>query len=204
METSPILLSLLLLWSFVFGCVLGALNDANRIVRVFLGVSYSKRKFSRLYEAKLPVINRPLKAGNGKPCGRLLAAVIFFQDILLFSAAGIGTVLLNYEFNQGRFRIYTILGIAVGFLLYYFTVGKIVMTVSEGLAFFIKAVFVVIFAAICRPFAIFGRFLGKKIKKIIRFLNIAIANIEKKLYNIIVKKKFLEKAEKGLLENKKK
>jgi len=85
-------------------------------------------------------------------------------------------------------------------LLYYFTIGKVVMTLSEGIAFFIKATFLVVFSIAFRPFAVLGAFFTKKFKKITVFFNIAIANIHKKLYNKYRRKDMIKKSLKGFLK----
>ena len=203
MEISPFLLALLLGWSFVWGVSLGVLNDVNRIIRVFCGEVYSKKYFGKLYELTLPIINKPIGRRQSRIGKKSLSVLIFFQDIIFFAIAGIGITILNYEFNEGRFRFFTVFAVILGFVIYYFTVGKIVMMLSEGIAFFIKATILIVFSAFLRPFAKLGHFFAKKMKKIALFLNITIANIQKKLYNINRKKKMIKKSSMGFLKIKK-
>ena len=66
MEISPFLLSLLLGWSFVWGVILGVLNDVNRIIRVFCGEVYSKKHFGKLCSVHIRG-NAPLNRGNSSP-----------------------------------------------------------------------------------------------------------------------------------------
>jgi hypothetical protein len=200
MEISPFLLTLLLSWSLAFGLILGVLNDVNRIIRVFGGVKYSEKRFGKLYELVLPVVHQPLLRKENKFHKKALAVLIFFQDIIFFIVASIGIILLNYEFNEGRFRFFVVVAVILGFLLYYFTVGKVVMAVSEGIVFFIKSTLLVVFSVVFRPFAIFGGFL---MKKITLFSNIAIANIQKKWYNKYKKKDIIHKSLNGFLKIKK-
>ena len=200
MEISPFLLALLLGWSFVWGVILGVLNDVNRITRVFCGKVYSKKYFGKLYELTLPIVNRPIERKESGLRKKSLSVLIFFQDIIFFAIAGIGITVLNYEFNEGRFRFFTVFAVVSGFIIYYFTVGKIVMMLSEGIVFFIKATILIIFSAICRPFVILGHFWAKKLKKTTLFLYITIANIQKKLYNINRKKKMIKKSSTGFLK----
>lgn len=203
MEISPFLLTLLLLWSFAFGLILGVVNDLNRIIRVFCGVKYSEKRFGKLYELVLPVVRRPLIRKENNFHKKALAVLIFFQDIAFFIFASVGIILLNYEFNEGRFRFFVVIAVILGFLLYYFTVGKVVMTVSEGIAFFVKATLLVIFSVALRPFAALSTFFIKKIKKIALFLNITIANTQKKLYNKYRRKDMIQKSLNGFLNNRK-
>ena len=203
MEISPFLLTLLLAWSFVFGVILGVVNDVNRIIRVFCGVRYSQKRFGKLYELVLPVVHRPLSRNENKFHKNALSVLIFFQDIIFFIIASIGMILLNYEFNEGRFRFFTVFAVIFGFLLYYFTIGKVVMMVSEGIAFFVKATILIVFSALFRPFVWIGRYVVDKFKKITLFSNIAIENIRKKLYNKYRKKDMIKKSLIGFLKTKK-
>lgn len=171
MEISPYMLTLLLIYSFLFGMSAGAFNDISRIVRAFLGVRYSGKRFDKLYAVKLPLVGR-LEADREQKLRkrRALSVLIFFQDILLFIYLGCGTVILNYYLNRGQLRLYTVAAVAAGFALYYFTLGKIVMLLSEGIIFFIRAISLILFYIISRPFIlIFGavlRILRSVLKKL--------------------------------------
>ena len=159
MEISPYMLMLLLIYSFVFGVSAGAFNDINRIIRAFLGVSYSRCGFEKLYTKKLPFLRKPLERKRvGAAKRKLLSVIIFFQDILLFVYLGGGVVVLNFYLNRGQFRLYTIGAALAGLALYYFTVGKIVMLASEAIIFFIRATLKVVLFIIFRPvFLIFRK-----------------------------------------------
>jgi len=198
MEISPYYLFLLLLHSFFFGGFLGVLNDVNRIVRVFFGVSYSQKSFRSLYARDLPIIRRPLVLREqGIVKKGALSVLIFFQDLLLMTVGGVGTVLLQYEYNSGRFRFFCLPALIFGFLLYYFTVGKLVMLLSEGIVFIIRATVLILGSCILSPFVKIFRFFVKKLKKITKKIQILIAKITKKLYNKRKKQEWLHKAEKG-------
>ena len=201
MAISPILLLWLLVCSFFFGTAVGVLNDVFRLSRVLLGVRYSKRRWEGLYRMPLPFLKRPLRSSADSPTARkLLPVLIFFQDVLLFVFAAVGTVVLNYYFNHGRFRIFTVLAVLVGFLIYYFTVGRLVMLLSEPLAFFVRAcVRLTVFLAF-RPFAIFFDFFRKNVKKIKENIKKTIANRRKKVYNIGKRKEMMRQATQGFLE----
>ncbi len=200
MAISPLLLSLLLLNAFVFGIFLGILNDGSRIVRVFCGVRYSAKSFRSLYARELPIVHRPLGRREQGRLGRgTLSVLIFFQDLLLFTVGGVGTVLLQYEYNSGRFRFFVLPAILVGFLLYYFTVGKCLMVVSEAVAFVIKAALLIVGYCFSRPFVKIFRIFVKKLKKSAIFFRFLIAKRTKKLYNIHKKKEWLRLAEQGCI-----
>ena len=200
MEISPLILAELLICSFLFGVFMGAVNDVHRIIRVFFGVRYSKKHFDKLYARKIRIINRSVgnSAGN-RTSQALLGVLIFFQDIVLFATAGVGAVILNYYFNKGEFRIYTVAALFAGFMLYYFTLGKVVMLVSEAIAFYIKAALLIVFYLFSRPFV----FIWKKIYHILqKFYRFSVRVIEKKKnirYNKREKKKILAAAREGFI-----
>ena len=134
MEISPLTLSLLLWFSFLFGICVGIVNDINRIVRVFFGVRYTKIKFDKLY-----VFLKIKQEEKVKPKKNIyLNILIFIQDIFLCLFASAGIILLNYYFNDGRFRLFTILAMLFSSTLYYLTVGKLVMLISEPIMLLIK------------------------------------------------------------------
>ena len=198
MEISPLLLCLLLLHAFLFGCFLGVVNDGNRIVRVFFGVQYSERSFRSLYARNLPLIHRPLqRKDHGKRCRGVLSVLIFVQDLLLCTVGGIGVALLQYEYNSGRFRFFILPAILAGFLLYYFTVGKWMMLVSEGVVFVLRASFLIIGRCVLYPFVKIFQFFVKKLKKISKKIRFLIAKRTKKLYNIHKKSEWLHWAQSG-------
>ena len=198
MEISPYYLSLLLLHSFLFGAFLGILNDVNRIVRVFFGVSYSQKSFRSLYARDLPLIHRPLvRQSSGKIKRGVLGVLIFFQDLFLMTAGGVGVVLLQYEYNSGRPRFFCLPALILGFLIYYFTIGRIVMLLSEGIVFVIRATGLVLGSCILYPFVKIFHFFVKKLIKNYKKIQYLIAKITKKLYNKHKKQEWLHMTEKG-------
>lgn len=174
--------------------------DVHRLIRVCFGVRYSNKTFEGLYAKPLPFLHRPLRTPNStKVKNFFLNVLIFIQDILLLVASAIGVVLLNYYFNQGRFRIYTVLAVLLGFLLYYFTVGKLVMFCSEGVVFIFRAVLTVVFVLISRPIVFFVDFFGKNVKKLFKNIQKAIAKKRKRVYNKHKETFVLKEAEHGFL-----
>ena len=59
-------------------------------------------------------------------------------DILYFLVIIPASVIFVYHLNNGNVRWYIVAGMAIGFALCYFTVGKIIISVSEYIVFFIK------------------------------------------------------------------
>ena len=113
MELSPILLSKLLFYSFLWGLALGAVNDVSRIIRVFFGVRYSIKRFNKLYSAIKFEWKREAKRNDV-----ILNTVIFLQDFFLMLMAAGGIVVLNFYLNYGDFRIFTVFVMLIGGVLW--------------------------------------------------------------------------------------
>lgn len=171
MEISPYMLALLLVYSLLFGISAGVVGDVNRIIRIALGMRNTnweskKRGARRLYSA---------------------ASIIFIAvgDILLFAYMGVGIVVLNYYLNRGIFRIYSIAAAAVGFLLYYFTVGRVVMFFAERIIRALRFVISWIVRIVTAPFRFFLRLLLRAAKKLFEKFCFAIAKRKNMRYNKI-------------------
>lgn len=200
MEISPIRLFFLLISSFFLGLGVGVLYDIHRMLRVLLGVRYTKNRPTKFFLQPLPIVKRPLREIRcGKVKNTFLTIVIFCQDVFLCCASAVGIVILNYAFNDGRFRFYTVVALLIGFLLYYFTLGKLVIFLSEWIVFFLRAAFAIFFYLLSRPVVIFFNFLGKNVKKMRSNIQKTIANQRKKVYNINKVKNCFGAAEHGFL-----
>ena len=134
MTVSQSALAWLYLYATVLGIALGGFYDLFRITRVFLGMHYSRRAAKRLRELQLPFLRQRRRRGES----RALGIVIFLEDLIFCMVAGISLVILFYEVNSGRFRFPALLCAGAGFLLYRGTLGRLVMLVSEVIAFVIE------------------------------------------------------------------
>ena len=203
MEISPIRLLYLLLSSFFLGVGVGAVYDVHRIVRIFFGVQYSKKRPSELLLRPLPMVGRPLgeiRQRKWKNC--FLSVLIFLQDVFFFCLAGVGIVILNYAYNDGQFRFYTVVALLLGFLSYYFTIGKLVIYLSEWIVFFLRAAFSILFFLLLQPVIKLFTLVSFIMKKIISNLQKSIAKKRKKVYNINKEKDCLCAAKQGFLSEK--
>ncbi|MBQ5634604.1 MAG: hypothetical protein IIV11_06955, partial [Clostridia bacterium] len=71
----------------------------------------------------------------GKSKGFLQSLVINLGDLLCVLVAAIGLILINYGYNSGRFRFFTVAALAVGFIFYRLSIGRLLILVVEPLAF---------------------------------------------------------------------
>ena len=183
MEISPYMLSLLLLCSLVFGVSAGAVNDINRIIRVALGMR------ERTGESEKRIRARVAEA--------LTVVFVALQDILLFAYMGVGVVVLNYYLNRGIFRIYTVAATALGFALYYFTLGRVVIRLAEVIIRVVRGLIIRTLRILTAPFRfVFGIFLGL-IKKLCEKIRFALAKRKILRYNKIKREELHSLAARG-------
>lgn len=82
---------------------------------------------------------------------------VFIVDVLYFLAAGLSVFLFMLAYNQGEFRFYLILGIILGFLIYYFTFGAFILKWSNRLIRLLRRTMKAVLRAVMTPFRWFGR-----------------------------------------------
>jgi hypothetical protein len=182
MEISQITLAIMLLYSFLFGIAVGILYDVNRVVRVLFGVRYSKKAYSRLYSLRLPISKKNVLIGSSK--GFWQSLVINLGDALCVLVATVGAILINYGYNSGRFRFFTVAALIVGFVIYRFSIGRILIFVTEPLAFICKYIFLSICDLLALPLRKITALICKFVKKISSLYIFTLENKNKKLYNI--------------------
>lgn len=201
MEIFPLQLFRLCVASFVFGLLLGIAVSICHSIRVSFGLEEPSEKLVRLYETKLPFSKKPLRV---VPYGRfqkiVLSLFLGFQDFSVLITAGVGITVLNYTFNDGKIRIYSILGVLLGAFLYHVSVKKSVDFLGEALLWGVRCVFSVtfflIFAPISKILTIFYAFFIKILEKIKKTL----VKRAKKVYNLYGIKALFQKADHGFLE----
>lgn len=116
-----------LLSSIAFGMLLGLLYDCVRIVRCLLGIQY-----------KRPIKLFNVRSGE-KRIGKIYEGIVMgITDLLYFIIAAVIMSVFVYFINNGKVRWYIYSGSAVGFALYYFTIGRIVISLSSIIAYGIR------------------------------------------------------------------
>ena len=199
MEISPILLAELLFFSFLFGILLGAVNDVNRIIRVFWGQKYSKRDFASLYSFFKVDREALLRPNEDIKSSTLKNVLIFLQDILFMIISAFGIVMLNYEFNDGKFRLFGPFAVLCGFLLYFFTVGKLIMAVSEPIAIIFRILIGKFLKIIITPIRIASHLISKITGKILNLIKKELEKRENMRYNKIRSREVLAFANIGFV-----
>lgn len=161
MEIYPSALWRLLLASFLLGVGMGALYDCIRIQRVLFGICrYTKAANAPAFcPTFLKVRNK--RAGKGKEI--IKAFFLVLQDVVFCLAAGILVSILLFYRNDGVFRGFVLIGAALGFVAYYFTVGRLVISASEYIVFAIRTAFLYVVYYVSLPFIRLGRFSVERI-----------------------------------------
>ena len=121
------------------------------------------------------------------------AAFIVF-DILYCIFLCFCTFLFSLTVNEGEMRVYLLLGEAIGFAVYYFSLGAVIFSISEKIISFIKKTVRAIFKIISYPFRKIFEILSSFFSKILK-------KSRKSTKNIKNKSKFLLKVNKHLLYN---
>lgn len=176
MELSQKALAFMFLYSVLTGVGLGVFYDILRIIRVAVGVRYSGRSGSRtarkaLCECKsdedescehsgsvadripLPLLPpRLAQICRISPHGFAVSVMVFVGDIIFGTVAGLAAAILIYYTNNGQIRGLAFVGMAAGFAVYYFTVGKVVIRLSELLSFLLKAAIAYLLFFLSFPF----------------------------------------------------
>ena len=118
----------------ITGVFLGAFYDLVRIIRCIFGVEYySKNKYFKLKNLK--------SKKNSKISSIKENIVMLITDILFFLFSGIIIAIIVYYANSGIVRWYIFVCCILGFLAYYFTLGKLVIRIANTVGIIIRSIF---------------------------------------------------------------
>ncbi len=138
--------------ALVFGVGLSLFYDTICIFRILLGMQEGGCIPSRLSACCLPGLPSDFaRRPRGKIAIRLHAALLFFFDFFFSFLAGIFFMVFIYWQNDGVFRIYYLLGAALGFFLCRRTVSRLILSVSGYIVFFLRVGFAYVFLGIKLP-----------------------------------------------------
>ncbi|MFA9381313.1 MAG: spore cortex biosynthesis protein YabQ [Acetanaerobacterium sp.] len=79
------------------------------------------------------------------------AVAVFFQDILYWSFCAVCTFLFILTVNSGQLRIFLVAGIVIGMIVYFLTLGALVMRASRAIVAFIRRVLRVVNRVLILP-----------------------------------------------------
>ena len=90
---------------------------------------------------------------SGMSLNRLLSDILtFFADFVFILLFAIAAILQTYKISGGVFRGLTYIGMGLGFLIYYLTIGRLTQNLSRKIALFIKKMIRKILKIIFIPF----------------------------------------------------
>lgn len=184
MEISPIILAKMLLVSFLFGIQSGVIFDMGRALRALFFGELKSEKIQEIYEKKLLKRQKKEICKNKKAAYIFKLVLIFFCDLLWVLYSFLGLIKINYSYNDGGFRAFTLLGVLAGFVCYYFTVSRIAVLLLDLLSFLLRFIIISVFDAVSHPFFKIYNNLVKKIKKRCEKLSLDIEKKRKKVYNV--------------------
>ena len=101
---------------------------------------------------------------------RVALPLIFFAlDFVYALLCGCAFILLEYYANDGTPRAFSFFGVLLGFVLYYFTLGRLVLAISERIAFVIRIMLAYLALPFERVFSLISAYLDKaKQKRLLR------------------------------------
>lgn len=153
------------LYALVLGLFFGVLYDVLRITRMLAGITPVHVKHIS-WIGRLPV-RRIGKIGKG-PLSQLL--FVHLLDIIYGLCTGACFCIFLYALNNGRFRWYLLLGCALGFLAYYFSVGKLVLYLSGYIVAFLRGIIGCILYLLTQPLLWIGRWIQRLLDPIRRWI----------------------------------
>lgn len=163
MEVSMLDQLLVFFASILIGAVLGIIYDAIRGIRAVFGIQYKTKFGDRLKNLKFPIIKNPL---NRKKSRIADGISLFITDIIYFVLATFVLVIFIYYINDGIVRWYIFAGAIVGMLAYYFSVGRLFISIIELILFFIRVMLAYFFHFLFLPFACLIRTIRAKLPRL--------------------------------------
>ncbi len=149
MEISQAGLLRLFLSALLTGVALGAVYD---ILRALKTLAFAEEVSEKYREIELPLVGvcaYRTKMGAFKKSVYLIYTAV--SDILFFVIGAVFSVILAYSENSGRMRWMILVGMVLGFLIYYRTIGKLTGKISALTAFLLRAAAVYVYFCISAP-----------------------------------------------------
>ncbi len=151
----------IMLFAAFFGCIFGFLYDIIKIIRMLAKTESAKKFTNRVYEA----------------------IFVHTTDVLFMLFLAISFCIFLFYYNCGRFRWYFLFSFIVGFMCYYFSIGKLVCKISSKIVNVIKLIFRIL---VIKPMLKIGKgiiFILSPFKNYYEYRrSLILTNLEKKRY----------------------
>jgi len=126
--------------------------------------------------------------------------ITYIEDILFWLFTGAFLLLVLFKFGDGELRIYNIVGLLVGVIIYILSISKFFIKINVTIITFIKSIIYKIIKIILYPI----KFILKIIRKMFTPFTFFVINIKKTIANfnkkLIKKAKMKNKSEKIVTE----
>ena len=178
--------------AIVVGAGVGLIYDGIRLSRAIIGIRYTDRLSRRFFAVHFPLIGTlpQREAPQRKRREFFISLYVAMGDVLFFLLASVATVVFLYHANDGIVRWYLLLGLFLGFLLYYVTVGKITVNIFEVITLSLRILLAYVAYFTVRPLVFVIRVLSRTLDHI--------WHVAYRRYQIFVMKKYTKKIEKAL------
>lgn len=88
--------------------------------------------------------------------------IVFVQDLIFWFLTALATYCFLLAFAKGKVRLFVLVGQALGFIVYYYSVGRLVHSLATWIARLLRRLFSFLF----RPFRRAGQYAGKKVAQL--------------------------------------
>ena len=122
-----------MLYAILCGIVCGGIYDLFRLLRVCFGINRYSVLGRKLYSFRFPLIGEIRRPDTGNIVRWAQFLIVFAGDVLYAILVGCIFSVFLYVAASGCFRWFYLFFACVGFLVYFFTIGKVVMSVSDVL-----------------------------------------------------------------------
>ncbi len=96
----------------------------------------------------------------------LPAGAVVAEDVIYFVFCSFMSFFLTMTVNFGQVRFFILLGELLGFLLYYLTLGTLVMKCAQRLIACIRWIFRALWKLLLRPVVLLIRWIGRKVGRL--------------------------------------
>ena len=127
----------LIISSFLLGVIIGLFYDTLRIIRI---ARTPHIKTPQHFERICNVAPFPYKKKIFEPnsSSKAIPILTFIEDILFFTVATISLILFFLSENEGEIRLYCLLFLIIGFMVYICSLGKITLSFSTTIIFLFR------------------------------------------------------------------
>lgn len=115
-----------IVYSLILGLIFGGIYDIIRVVHIFCGIASYSGESARMKRGVLPF------------------GIFFLLDAAYMLTVTTVFSVFIYAVNSGGFRLYLLVSVIVGMVIYFLTVGRAVMYLSETIVNFLRLMFTLV------------------------------------------------------------